>query len=98
MAGVASFLTNKVGLGGIGYFTKGIGSKLVAFGICIFLFQAGFKLLGELLPSMNFSTMFDGLPGAFIYGLWFIDAPYALNAFLAAYATAFLIKRIPVIG
>lgn len=93
-----SFLTSKASGGVVGYLTMGIGGKLLAFVICVFIFQAAFQLLGELLPVFDFATMFDGLPGAFLWGLWFIDAPFALNMFVSAYAVAFLIKRIPVIG
>lgn len=95
---IGSFLTSKAGGGIIGYLTKGIGSKLIAFVVCIFVFKAAFALLGELLPEMNFATMFDGLPGSFLWGLWFIDAPFALNVLVPAYAVAFFIKRLPIIG
>lgn len=93
-----SFLTSKSAGGVVGYLTKGIGSKLIAFTVCIFVFKAAFVLLAELMPEMAFDTLFDGLPGAFLWGLWYIDAPFALNVLIPAYATAFIIKRIPVIG
>jgi hypothetical protein len=98
MASIASFFTSKAADGALGYLTKGIGSKLIAFVVLVFVFKAAFVLLGELLPEFDFHTMFDGLPGAFLYGLWFIDAPFALNLFVPAYALAFFIKRLPVVG
>ncbi|WP_271298913.1 hypothetical protein [Sphingomonas sp. CV7422] len=96
--GIKSFLTSKASGGVVGYLTKGIGSKLIAFVVLIFVFKAAFALLGELLPSMNLTTMFDGLPSTFLWGLWFVDAPFALNVLIPAYAVAFFIKRLPVIG
>lgn len=96
--GIASFLTSKSAGGVVGYLTKGIGSKLVTFVVLIFVFKAAFALLGELLPEINFATMFDGLPEPFIWGLWYVDAAFALNVIVPAYALAFFIKRLPVIG
>ncbi|EPR17569.1 hypothetical protein M527_16035 [Sphingobium indicum IP26] len=95
---VLSFLTSKSAGGAIGYLTKGIGSKLIAFVVLIFVFKAAFVLIGELLPEFNYANMFDGLPGAFLYGLWYVDAPFGLNVIMAAYALVFFIKRLPVVG
>ena len=96
--GVASFFTSKAAGGVVGYLTKGIGSKLIAFVVLIFVFKAAFVLLGELLPEVDFATMFDGLPEPFIWGLHFVDAPFALNVIIPAYALAFFIKRLPIVG
>lgn len=94
-----SFLTSAAMGGAMQWLTKGIGGKLLAFVIAIFVFTAGFKFLKELLPAaLTGSTLFDGIPGAVIWGLWFIDVPFGLTVCLGAYATAFLIKRLPVIG
>ena len=96
--GIASFFTSKAAGGAIGYLTKGIGSKLIAFVVLIFIFKAAFVLLAELLPVIDFATMFDGLPEPFIWGLHYWDAPFGLNVIIPAYALAFFIKRLPVVG
>jgi len=96
--GVASFFTSKAVGGSLGYLTKGIGSKLIAFVVCVFVFQAAFSLLTTLIPSLDLTNLFSGLPSAVVYGLWYIDAPFAFNVLLPAYATSFFIRRIPVIG
>lgn len=96
--GIASFVTSKAGGGMMGYLTKGIGSKLIAFVVCIFIFKAAFALLTTLIPALDLTKLFATLPEPVIYGLWYIDAPFAFAVMLPAYATKFFIRRIPVIG
>lgn len=95
---MAGFMTSAAGAGAINFFTKGIGGKVMAYVILLWLFMALFSYLGEFIPALNLTNLFSGFPSSVLWALNIIMFPDLIVKAISALATAFLIKRLPVIG
>lgn len=92
------FATSAAGAGAINFFTKGIGGKVMAYVILLWLFGALFQYLGDFIPALNLTNLFSGMPSSVLWALNIILFPDLITRVMSALATAFLIKRLPVIG
>lgn len=79
------------------WLVRGVGAKLITFVVLTFVFTKGFEYLTTILPAFDPSTIFMGLPSAFIFGLAYLDGAFVLSTLMGGEATAFLIRRIKVV-
>lgn len=78
---------------------KGPLYKFVIFTSLYLFCMDAFEYVGDLLPDMtSLQTAFHGLPSFAIYLLLLFRVDVGIGMILSAYATRFIIRRIPIIG
>lgn len=92
------FMTTAAASGVLGFLTKGAGSKLITYGVLIWILAACVNLLTSLLPAMMPKDVFGMLPS---YMFYFVNL-FMLPAWVAGRAgilvTRWFIRKIPIIG
>ena len=83
----------------MGFLTRGIMAKFFLFFGLFYITSELIPLLAPLLPGMSqITSAFDALPNSMWYFLNLMHVPFGVSVCISAGATAFLIRRLPVIG
>jgi hypothetical protein len=92
MAGATSFLTSVSSSGVVGFFVKGLGSKLIVYAVVLYAWTSLISWVISKLPNLTFDGLFFGLPDAFLWGLYYVDFGYILAAMITLEVTTMLIR------
>lgn len=89
----------------MGAITDTVTTAISTVAVKSFVYVSGFFLVGQsmkaisdYMPVWNFNNAFSGVPDAFLYGLWYVDAPGVLNIIIPSYALSFAFARKSVFG
>lgn len=92
------YLSSASTSGLIGFLTKGVGSKLIFYVVCIWLLAAAFNILRTLLPEVIPSDWWTAYPVEAFYFINYFMLPQLLMVRMGALTARWLTRRIPVIG
>lgn len=91
-------MSSSVASGAVGFFTKGIGSKLVVYVVLLWVLAAAFTFLTTILPDMLPKDLLGSLPDYFGFYLEMMCVRQWMSALLTVSVLKWIIRRIPIIG
>lgn len=77
----------------------GIFLKVIVFSVLFFVISEFVPLLVGLIPGLNsITTLFQSIPPEMLFLVHYFEIPAGISMFVSAASTAFIIRRIPIIG